>query len=283
MDQLSDYFKRKFGDRYVTCDEGQSLLFIGDKNTYQVKLCLYTVKTDYCPGESDDNIIMTAVNNILPSIVNNPVYIFAKKLADNLHVKFIPVYFPGKAPVDNAGTPNAKFVITTSDGSKQGIKDESVFKNGLHNLLGIEPNNVPPKAENKSHADFFHEWSRNNLACGDSGITKCDLDGMFIDSKLNPSILIEIKRSRTISAKTWAPYENDYTGLHLLFNAASASGAQFWVIHHGTEREANDLDKNFQFSFFNITGFDTKGNPIYDSKKPVSMDYIEGKLNIILK
>ena len=284
MDQLSDYFKQKYEGKYVTCDDGQSLLFIADKNTYQVKLCLYTVKTDYSPYETDDNVIKFAVGKVLPSTLKNPVYKFAVGLANQVKVTFLPIYFPGKSPADGEEYNPPKFVITNPSGEKLGIRDENVFIDGLHKLIGIKPNKEPPKPVNKSVADFFHEWSRNNLACGDSGITKCDLDGMFIDSKNTPAALIEIKRSKQISAKDWKPFSNDYTGLHLLFNVARKANAEFWVIHHGTERTAAVLDKRFNFSLFKIEGFDGNGNPQYaPSQQPYTMEQIDSKLESLLE
>lgn len=283
MDQLCAYFKQKYEGNYVACDDGQSLLYIADKTTYQVKLCLYTVKTDYSPNENDDSIIIAAVEKVLPSIVKNPIYQFAIELSKTLKVKFIPVYFPGKEPQEGETSNPPKFVISNLSGNKTGIKDEVTFKTGLHELIDVQPNDVPPKKKNKSVADFFHEWSRDNLACGDSGITKCDLDGMFIDSNNTPAALIEIKRSKQISAMDWKPFTNDYTGLHLLFNVARKANAEFWVIHHGTERTAAELDKRFNFSLFKIEGFDGNGNPKYaPSQQPYTMEQIDFELESLL-
>lgn len=284
MDQLCAYFKQKYEGNYVACDDGQSLLFIADKTTYQVKLCLYTVKTDYSPNENDDSIILAAVEKILPSIVKNPIYQFAIELSKKLEVIFIPVYFPGKNSKEGETSNPPKFVITNLSGNKTGIKDEATFKAKLHELIGVQPNDVPPKEKNKSVADFFHEWSRDNLACGDSGITKCDLDGMFIDSNNTPAVLIEIKRSKQISAKNWKPFTSDYTGLHLLFNVASKAHAKFWVIHHGTERSATELDKKFDFSFFKIEGFNEKGEPEYTpAQQPHTLEQIDSEIKILIK
>lgn len=284
MDQLSSYFKNKFEEKYITCDEGQSLLFLADKKTFQVKIILYTVKTDYSPNETDDEVILAAVNKVLPSTIINPVYQFAARLAKQVEVTFLPIYFPGKTPADGEEHNPPKFVITNPSGTTIGIRDEVTFIKGLHKEIGINPNNEPPKPVNKSVADFFHIWSRDNLACGNNGITKCDLDGMFLNSDNKPAILLEIKRSKKIPAKDWKPYLNDFTGLHLLHNVARECGSELWVIHHGTDPLADEVDIDFKFSLFKITDFDKDGNPKFVlATQPYDMEKIESEINEIIK
>ncbi len=237
-DELDNYLKRKYPNNYITGDDRCSLLVWGSptKDGIIPKLCTLTIGVDYESHYATRDVIIDSVNTLWrdPTSPIRRLYNYGKLIAQYSNIEFGIICFPTR---DNASKDNETISFLTVFSSDAMLLNKSVVMNGrelrqkLISTLDLTTTQTgTSKDKNKSTADFFHDWSRDNMP---SSITKFDIDGILVNFNGNvEKILIEIKRSNIPPIPEWKPYLEDMPDFILLFRLSSATGSEMWIMHH---------------------------------------------------
>jgi len=92
------------------------------------------------------------------------------------------------------------------------------------------------KPVNKGTSDWFHQWARANLP---REYVRTNIDGLLLDDKGMPHILLETKRS-SFSLDSWQPWQNDARNYYLQQLLATKVGLKFWTVYHIKGEEVID-------------------------------------------
>lgn len=248
-DELDIYLSRKYPSNYITGDDRCSLLIWGvpTNNGVVPKLCTLTVGADFETQNTTKKAILDSFS-IIWKDKTSPVrdlYQYGKLIAQYSDLEFGIICFSTKATIDDRDNYNTEPTFLTVFSSDSKNLDKANLINGLNlkdkllRALNAKPDNPgTSRDKNKSTADFFHDWSRDNMP---SSIVKIDIDGILVNfDKGMEKILVEIKRSNIPPIPDWKPYNNDLPDFVLLFKLSELTNSEMWILHHNGLNKCTD-------------------------------------------
>jgi len=104
------------------------------------------------------------------------------------------------------------------------------------------------KPVNKGISDWFHKWARANLP---REYVRTNIDGLLLDNKGKPKILLETKRS-SIALDSWQPWQDDARNYYLQHLLATKVGLNFWTLYHIKGEEVRDQTEVVLFEISDV-------------------------------
>ena len=111
------------------------------------------------------------------------------------------------------------------------------------------PSRGTAKPVNRQTSDWFHVWARANLP---REYVRVNIDGLVLDRKGNPRILLETKRS-FYDVDSWEPWRNDARNYYLQHLLATKAGLEFWTVYHVKGKAVNNKTKVAVFTISNVS------------------------------
>jgi hypothetical protein len=131
------------------------------------------------------------------------------------------------------------------------------------------------KAKNKRTAGGFHDWSRDNLP---KDYTKQDLDLIVTSDGVDPTFIIELKRSY-IDIYKWTPYRDDLRNYVLQVNSAEGAGAVPVIVFQNKE----SISDSTSVTLFRINDVapNASGSNWIDTDRENSLPAVEVKRRLL--
>lgn len=232
MDELTDYLHKCSPKNIIIGKPDCNLLILGDKSKkpIQIKMVLLTLGRDQISSKT----YLKLKTDYQQDQIFNSLYSHGEKIAKLVKVPFAVVVYK-KYPSDileNCDVDKMTFLalqdIQSVGQSPAHIYTSKELAGFIYKLIGTGyADQGTAKPENKHIADAFHAWSRAKLS---SHLVKQDFDAIYYWK--NHYIMIEIKRSPSISLKDWRPFRDDSRNYDMEFHLSEDLQAVFYTFHY---------------------------------------------------
>lgn len=237
-DEFLLYLRNRINHSLIMSFDNTDLLLWGTRDNSGVKLLGLTLNV----GVRNLQTIKDKLNSLENQMSN--VMQAASLLSHRSHSTFFVIiyslsgdsYFRVTDPRDPTNYSKSFEVQET----KMPERIESFFKTKL-GTMGTA------KAVNRSTSDWFHVWARANLP---REYVRANIDGLILDKKQEPSILLETKRS-FYEVDSWEPWQADSRNYYLQHLLATKADLRFWTVYHKKGRTVDDETK---IALFLISG-----------------------------
>lgn len=132
------------------------------------------------------------------------------------------------------------------------------------------------KAVNKETSDWFHDWARANLP---RDYVRTNIDGLVLDKKQRPNLLLETKRS-FYEADSWKPWKADARNYYLQHLLATKANLEFWTVYHKKGRIVTDRTEVALFVISDVS-LDTENRWIIYHRLNTNASNVLNKINEI--
>jgi len=214
-DELLLYLKNKIRDYFIASFDNTDLLVWGSRKNESVRLLGVTinigVKHLRDTGYAKDERVAKAMQ-------------VAHLLSQKSQSVFFAIVYPGEG-IDG-------FKVTSPDDplnwSKSFIVKEAEMPKLIQQFFNTDLCTVgTTKPVNRSTSDWFHVWARVNLP---REYIRTNIDGLLLDNKGRPRILLETKRSFS-TLDSWQPYKEDARNYYLQHLLATKVGLKLWTLY----------------------------------------------------
>jgi len=149
-----------------------------------------------------------------------------------------------KFPIDSEEVTEIRFTT--------GKKFETISMKELttrYNNYGLPISNTPTdKYLNDRYSSAYHNWQRKSLG---KDLTVTDIDLWKLDSKGNPQIILELKRS-FYSPEEWKPYLDDYNNFKIISNLCNEVGINFMITYNYRITKPKFKDDPSRIALFDV-------------------------------
>lgn len=237
-DEFLVYMKDKINDRLIMSFDHTDLLLWGKRTDDSVELLGLTLNIGVKEPKtfrSKQDEFDDRVNNVL-----QVVSLISQRSSSPF---FIIVYSTAGGSSFRVTNPSDPLNWSKSLEVDEGIMSafiQKFFKTTLESKGTSKP-------VNRTTSDWFHDWARENLP---EEYVRTNIDGLILDKKKNPSILLETKRSFQ-DPYSWKPYKEDSRNYYLQYLLATKSDLSFWAVYH---KKGEPVDDETKIALFLISG-----------------------------
>lgn len=229
-DEFLVYMKDKINDRLIMSFDHTNLLLWGTRTNDSVKILGLTLnigveepRTFRSKGDGFD----TRVDDVLH---------VASLLSQRSNSRFFVIVYStigdSSFRVTDPSDPLNWSKGLEVDEGKMSVVIQEFFKTTLESK-------GTSKAVNRATSDWFHDWARENIP---EDYVRTNIDGLILDKKKHPTILLETKRSFQ-DPYSWKPYKEDSRNYYLQYLLATKSDLSFWTVYHKKGESVDDRSK----------------------------------------
>jgi len=266
-DEFVTYLKGKLSEGIITSFDNIDLLLWGARDQNSVKLLGITLTVGLVNLNWIANKIILLENKI------SRIVLIASKLSQKCRIKFVVIFY--------SLSDEPFFLITDHNVNPTDLRklkrvDEKQMPSVIQHLFNTEfGSHGTGKQVNKTTSDWFHEWSRANLP---TEYVKANIDGLLLNEKDEPEIVLETKRSFS-DASGWSPYYADARNYHFEGLLAKIAEIEFWTVYHKKGELINDSSNVALFAITDtaLTGADWLKYERFNIKAKEVLDIIRTK------
>jgi hypothetical protein len=229
-DEFLVYMKDKINDRLLMSFNNTDLLLWGTRENSSVKLLGLTLTV----GVRDVRTIKSKLED-LEDRLSNVMKVASLLSHSSDSIFFVILYSLSGGSSFRVTDPNDPQNLSKSfevEETKMPHLIEGSFKTSLGDR-------GTAKAVNKSTSDWFHDWARANLP---REYVRTNIDGLLLDKRQTPIILLETKRS-FYEPYSWNPWQADSRNYYLQHLLATKSDLSFWTVYHRKGEKIGDTSQ----------------------------------------
>jgi hypothetical protein len=219
-DEFLIYLKEKIGNRLLVSYENIDLLLWGVRDSGSVKLLGLTLAIGVEKPETVTKHELRQLSEKADTIMR-----VTSSLSKNNDLTFFIVLYPLLGGPSFKVTDPANPLSLEQSFVVEEYKMPNLFAGFFKTKLR---SSGTAKRVNKSTSDWFHDWTRANLP---TEYVKANIDGLVLNEKGKPTILLETKRS-FFKPSLWEPYQADSRNYYLQGLLARITNLSFWTVYH---------------------------------------------------
>lgn len=237
-DEFLFYLENKLADLLIASFDNVDVLAWGVRSDKDVELLGVTVNIGVRHLQDVDHATDKRILRVIQS-----AYLLSQKSRSALFTIVYPRFGDDCFKVTNPDDPLNWF--------RSIVVRETEMPNLIQKFFGTNLNTAGTvKPVNKATSDWFHVWARINLP---REYVRTNIDGLWLDNKRRPRILLETKRS-SYTLDSWDPrmWQQDSRNYCLQHHLANRAGLKFWTVYHIKGEDVREQTHVTLFEVFDV-------------------------------